>query len=178
MESPPTRPAKTVLGRGLGNLLGTEAAPATTPAAAAADEVPRAAAPLTPGVGALLRGGNGRGGTGTGGVSRENNATATATATATVPVSAPAQAAAGATGPNMPAVVTSALAATSGAPVGGRSLQLPLLVADLLLLGLVGVLLLRGDGRPGVLELGLGLVAVGVGAWLGCLAFLSSRRRD
>ena len=58
------------------------------------------------------------------------------------------------------------------------TLKLPLLVADLLLLGLVGVLLLRGDGRPGGLELALGLVAVAVGAWLGCLAFLSSRRPE
>ena len=148
MESPPARPAKTVLGRGLGNLLGAEAAPAPTVSPAA--EVPKAAPLLTPGVGALLRGGNSQTATAGGGVSREN------------------------LGP-MPAV---APPATAVAPVAGRSLKLPLLVADLLLLGLVGVLLLRGDGRPGGLELALGLVAVAVGAWLGCLAFLSSRRPE
>lgn len=176
MESPPARPVKTVLGRGLGNLLGAEAPPPATAAMAAAAtsaaaEVPKVAAPLTPGVGALLRGGNGRGATERAEASRENSATATVTATAT----APTQAAMEAAGRNLPTAVTSAPPA---APSSGRSLKLPLLVADLLLLGLVGVLLLRGDGRPGVLELGLGLVAVGVGAWLGCLAFLSSRRRE
>ena len=148
MESPPARPAKTVLGRGLGNLLGADAAPATPVSPAA--EVAKAAPPLTPGVGALLRGGNSQTATAGCGVSREN------------------------LGPT-PAV---APPAASIAPVAGRSLKLPLLVADVLLLGLVGVLLLRGDGRPGGLELGLGLVAVGVGAWLGCLAFLSSRWRE
>ncbi len=152
MESPPARPAKTVLGRGLGNLLGADAAPATPVSPAA--EVPKAAPPLTPGVGALLRGGKGREAMGRDEASREHNVTA--------PVPAPA----------------AVEAAGRNTPPNGRSLKLPLIVADLLLLGLVGVLLLRGDGRPGMLELGLGLVAVGVGAWLGCLAFLSSRRRE
>ena len=148
MESPPARPAKTVLGRGLGNLLGAETTPAT--AVSPAVEPARSSPPLTPGVGALLRGGNSQTATAGGGVSRENS------------------------GP-MPAV---APPASSIAPPAGRSLKLPLLVADLLLLGLVGVLLLRGEGRPDWLELVLGLVAVGVGAWLGCLALLSSRRRE
>ena len=154
MESPPARPAKTVLGRGLGNLLGAEAAP-TTAVSPAATEPTKSSPPLTPGVGALLRGGNGRE------AARENSVTTTA------PTPTPV----GAAGRNTSAAMTNA-------PTDGRSLKLPLLVADLLLLGLVGVLLLRGDGRPGVLELSLGLAAVGVGAWLGCLAFLSSRRRE
>ncbi len=156
MESPPARPNRTVLGRGLGNLLGAEAAPAPTAAAATplASEAPKAAPPLTPGVGALLRGGKGREAMGRDEASREHNVTA--------PVPAPA----------------AVEAAGRNTPANGWSLKLPLIVADLLLLGLVGVLLLRGDGRPGALELGLGLVAVAVGAWLGCLAFLSSRRRE
>ena len=149
MESPPARPAKTVLGRGLGNLLGAEATP-TTAVSPAAAEPAKSAPSLTPGVGALLRGGNSQTATAGGGVPRENS------------------------GP-LPAVAPPASAL---APPPGRSLKLPLLVADLLLLGLVGMLLLRGDGRPGALELGLGLVAVAVGAWLGCLAFLASRRRE
>lgn len=166
MESPPARPAKTVLGRGLGNLLGAEAAPTTAVSPAA--EVPKTAPLLTPGVGALLRGGNGREAMGSSEVSRENSAIATA----------PAPAAVGAVVRNTPVAAAGAPAAMTNAPAGGRSLKLPLLVADLLLLGLVGVLLLRGDGRPGGLELALGLVAVAVGAWLGCLAFLSSRRPE
>lgn len=151
MESPPARPAKTVLGRGLGNLLGAEATPATP--VSPATEVPKAAPPLTPGVGALLRGGNGPATVATGGGVREDVVPPQPVATTVSPIT--------------PTIL----------PPPGHSLKLPLLVADLLLLGLVGVLLLRGDGRPGILELALGLAAVGVGAWLGCLAFLSPRPR-
>ena len=188
METPPLRPGKTVLGRGLGNLLGAENKPvaanldaaagagtaassgansgvnsgvsaaAGTTAGAATNSTastPEKTSPprVTPGVGALLRGGHTRATETLPGFSRAANGTASAKNTASAPdPKAPAEASA-------------------------RSWKLPLLLADLLVLGLVAVLLLRADGRPGILEIGLGVVAVGVGAWLACLAVLPARRR-
>ena len=180
METRPLRPGKTVLGRGLGNLLGAENKPAATSPDAAGDARPTAgtsagsgpnsgASPatgpaagesgkpspprVTPGVGALLRGGHSRATETLPGFSHVPNGTASP------PKSTPAPESKLATELNTPAW------------------KLPLLLADLLLLGLVALLLLRADGRPGNLEIGLGVVAVGVGAWLACLAVLPARRR-
>jgi hypothetical protein len=59
-----------------------------------------------------------------------------------------------------------------------RTLKLALVTADVLLLCLVAVLLLRGDGRPGKIEAALGALAIGVGAWLACLALLPPHDRE
>ena len=188
METPPLRPGKTVLGRGLGNLLGAENKPAaanldaagsagtgansganygvnsgvSAAAGATAGAATNSTASgsdksspprVTPGVGALLRGGHTRATEPLPGFSRETNGTPPGKNDASAP------------DPKVPAEASA------------RSWKLPLLLADLLLLGLVAVLLLRADGRPGILEIGLGVVAVGVGAWLACLAVLPARRR-
>jgi hypothetical protein len=49
-------------------------------------------------------------------------------------------------------------------------LRLSLIGADLLLLGLAARLILRAHGRVGWVEILLCVVAVGMGAWLSCLA--------
>ena len=184
METPPSRPGKTVLGRGLGNLLGADNKPASTNAdaapgagnpanapanshAAAAAGTSASPAPnsvtgapeksspsrVTPGVGALLRGSPARTTDTLPGFSREPNGTSAPKSNAPIPDAKP-------------------IAAPSPRPW-----KLPLLLADLLLLGLVAALLLRAGGHPGLLEICLGLVAVGVGAWLACLAVLPTRKQ-
>jgi hypothetical protein len=53
-----------------------------------------------------------------------------------------------------------------------RLLQFSLILADLLLSGFAGCLVLRSHGRLGFLELALCILALGAGAWLTCLALL------
>jgi hypothetical protein len=88
---------------------------------------------ITPGVAALLRGGNG-----------------TPQAALEADAEQPAQPAA--------------------APPGKRLLQASLVLADLLLLVFVTRLILAAHGPMGIIQLGLCVLALMVGAWLSCLA--------
>jgi hypothetical protein len=56
-----------------------------------------------------------------------------------------------------------------------RSLAWTLLAADLLLVVLAIWIVLRGPSRPGPTEILLVVAALGLGAWLGCCAFLFRR---
>ena len=51
-----------------------------------------------------------------------------------------------------------------------RAVQISLIVADLLLLALAARLVLKAKGHLGLIEIALCIVALGLGAWLSCLA--------
>ena len=147
METPPLRPAKNALGRGLGNLLAPEAVrPAPAPSTSSpGNTLPR----VTPGVGALLRG-------------------AKSDSSDLLPGLADESTSAGAT--------TRATPPARATPAGNAP-KVALMVGDAVLLVLVAVLLLRGESSPSFWEMVLGAVAVTVAAWLGCLAVRSPNRQ-
>src|SRR5260221_651357 len=57
-----------------------------------------------------------------------------------------------------------------GAPTRSRAVQISLIVADALLLALATRLVLKANGHLGFVEITLCVVALGLGAWLSCLA--------
>ncbi len=55
-------------------------------------------------------------------------------------------------------------------PTRSRAVQVSLIVADALLLALAARLVLKANGHLGFIEIALCVVALGLGAWLSCLA--------
>jgi hypothetical protein len=51
-----------------------------------------------------------------------------------------------------------------------RSIKISLIVADVLLLALAARMVLKAEGHFGFIEIALCVVALGLGAWLSCLA--------
>lgn len=120
--------AKSALGRGLGHLMKERPA-------AGGSENPSEKPPVTAGMAALLRGGNGH----------PNDA--------------------------QPAESEATDAANRAAIERRRKLvQISMFVADLLLIGLVMRLAFVSHGRFGWFEVALCILALGIGAWLSCLA--------
>ena len=60
-------------------------------------------------------------------------------------------------------------------PSTSAGLQWTLLAADLVLVILAVWLMTGGAGPPGVAGIALGIVAISLGAWLGCYAFLHGK---
>ena len=55
-------------------------------------------------------------------------------------------------------------------PARSRAVQISLIVADALLLALAARLVFKANGHLGFIEITLCVVALGLGAWLSCLA--------
>jgi hypothetical protein len=146
---------KPVLGRGLGSLMNQTKSP---PKPGDAGEKPGR---LSPGLGAFLRGGSG-------GEQRE-----------TQPELPSAEAAERrSANPRDDGGEGNTDSKIGGPPDAGqlagskRLLRGSLVVADLLLVGLAARLAVEAHGHLGIAEVALCVVAVGMGAWLACLAVL------